>query len=621
MKSAKWIWIKSEYEKDDYAEFICNFTCDATKKTYIKVSCDSACVVFLNDTPVFFGQCSDYPFYKFYDRVDVSKYCKRDNTLKISVWHFGEDTQNYVKADAGLIFEVESDGKVVASSDKNVRARQMNEYLNGYSKKITGQLGFSFLYDAEKVSEEYNTAVEVVNKALPVIRPIKRLELLSPVKTVVKEQNGAYLIDLLEEYSGFLKIDVESSVAQKLTVAYGEHLENGCVPQTIGDRDFSVEILLKRGRARYVNYFRRLACRYIQVKCDAPLKINYVGLVPVVYPVTERKITFSDKEADSIYRACVKTLKLCMHEHYEDTPWREQCLYALDARNQMSAGYVAFKGTDYPRYNLLLLGKSLLDSGLVNICAPSGAVLPIPFFSIAYLMALGEYVNVTKDKKILDSLSFSVNEIIRAFSSNIDDNGLIANFSKPCWNFYEWSYGNDNFEEVTCGRNKEDKKYDLILNASFVYVIEKFSKTLGINFDTSAVKKRIIDVFYDNENGVFINSDCDQNSSVLGNAFAILCGSAPDDKVLAQKLINDKTLTPCTLSMLPFYYDALLKADEGYADFIVSDIKNRYRKMSGHGSCVWETEKGYADFGGAGSLCHGWSALAVKYLFDFCKHD
>ena len=28
----------------------------------------------------------------------------------------------------------------------------------------------------------------------------------------------------------------------------------------------------------------------------------------------------------------------------------------------------------------------------------------------------------------------------------------------------------------------------------------------------------------------------------------------------------------------------------------------------------WETELGAEDFGGAGSLCHGWSALAVHYF-------
>ena len=33
----------------------------------------------------------------------------------------------------------------------------------------------------------------------------------------------------------------------------------------------------------------------------------------------------------------------------------------------------------------------------------------------------------------------------------------------------------------------------------------------------------------------------------------------------------------------------------------------------------WETEKGEEDFDGAGSLCHGWSAVAC-YVLDLLKN-
>ena len=33
----------------------------------------------------------------------------------------------------------------------------------------------------------------------------------------------------------------------------------------------------------------------------------------------------------------------------------------------------------------------------------------------------------------------------------------------------------------------------------------------------------------------------------------------------------------------------------------------------------WETEKGEADFGGAGSLCHGWSAIPIYYFNELLK--
>ena len=53
---------------------------------------------------------------------------------------------------------------------------------------------------------------------------------------------------------------------------------------------------------------------------------------------------------------------------------------------------------------------------------------------------------------------------------------------------------------------------------------------------------------------------------------------------------------------------------EKYGDMILEDIENTYTPMIESGSTtVWETELGEADFQGAGSLCHGWSALPIYY--------
>ena len=67
--------------------------------------------------------------------------------------------------------------------------------------------------------------------------------------------------------------------------------------------------------------------------------------------------------------------------------------------------------------------------------------------------------------------------------------------------------------------------------------------------------------------------------------------------------------------MLCFKYDALLKVDKTrYTSEILRDIDERWGKMLDAGATTfWETEEGYKDFNGAGSLCHGWSAIPVYY--------
>ena len=83
---------------------------------------------------------------------------------------------------------------------------------------------------------------------------------------------------------------------------------------------------------------------------------------------------------------------------------------------------------------------------------------------------------------------------------------------------------------------------------------------------------------------------------------------------------NADGIYDCTLSMSIFRYDALLKISEKNAEYILSDIDEKYYKMLNMGATTfWETAKGSADFDGAGSLCHGWSALPVLYYNKLIK--
>lgn len=121
-----------------------------------------------------------------------------------------------------------------------------------------------------------------------------------------------------------------------------------------------------------------------------------------------------------------------MHEHYEDCPWREQCLYGMDSRNQMLCGYYAFEGTEYQRHNLILLANSLRSDGLIEICAPCNNPYPIPMFSLCFIIAVAEYIEHTQDKSILDLIGQKVEKILKKFISKIDSKkGLISGFAKP----------------------------------------------------------------------------------------------------------------------------------------------------------------------------------------------
>lgn len=321
-----------------------------------------------------------------------------------------------------------------------------------------------------------------------------------------------------------------------------------------------------------------------------------------------------------IYDICVNTLRLCMMEHYVDTPWREQCLYAFDSRNQMLCGYYAFKNgnADYARANLKLIGEDRRQDRLLSICAPCGTDLTIPSFSLYYIFAMGEYIDYTKDVSLAKELLLKLESILDAFFANSDD-GLVKAFQgKQNWNFYDWS----RYLEGSLHQD-EDALPDLVINSLFVMALDNFEEIckkadaiFKYTGKADALRKRIKAEFAAG-NALLSHHKNSEEYTVLGNSLAILCGAVRGRAAMeiCDQIISGKA-APSSLSMNIWKYEALLLTDEEkYKDYILNEIRTNYKKMLDAGSStVWETLEGSAAFGNAGSLCHGWSAVPV-YIF------
>ena len=621
MKPAKWIWKNIEFDKDCYVEFKDSFTLSAAKneKVVLSLSCDSVYFATVNGKLVGFSQCADYPEYKMYDEIDITPFCKEQNDLVITVWHVGIECFTYKIADAGLIYTVTVNGKTIAKSDAHTQSRLMTEYKNGYLKNITKQQGLSFYYDNTVKKTEYSESKEIKKSATLFKRNIKGLTLKERLPIKIIKKKDSVIVDMGREVAGFIDLDFLSPNAQLVTVAYGEHIKDGEVRKYIDDRVFTVEFFAKKGRNEYINALRCIAGRYLEIFSDEPIEINYVGIRPVFYPVAIKDAEFKDELIKKIYDVSVNTLRLCMHEHYEDCPWREQSLYTCDSRNQMLCGYYAFedKNKDYARHNLMLISKGLMENGLLTLCFPTDADITIPFFSLIFIVQVYEYVLFTGDKTILAEVKPTIDAIVHKFSSAVDKNGLIPVFPYPSWNFYEWTDGSDdNVYFKKTGNESYEKVYDLILNCAYVYAMKFYNEMYNANVPTENVKQAIKETFYDGK--VFKLSTKNDNYSELGNAFAILSGLG--DEKLADTIIKDEKMITASLSMRIFVYDALLSFGEKFKNYIIDDIKKRYKKMLDEGAdTFWETEKGSEDFCKAGSLCHGWSAIPVVFISRILK--
>ena len=632
---SEWIWLAQGEKTDQYGEFYDSFFC-RDEGAKLLISADSNYAVWVNGRLVFSGQYPDFPHYKIYDEIDLAGYvCAGTNHLAVQVWYYGEGNMSYYPGRAALRYEVHSGGKRIGFSGIHTLSRESHCYHNGLAKKITHQLGFSFRYDLNhedgwRLGElDGFTPSRAVEQNLPMFpRPIAQVERGKALdaKVILHSENRRFLVDLGREEVGLLSLRLCSDEAQDVMITYGEHIADGGVRRIIENRDFSMELRLKPGLNEYVNPFRRLGLRYLELFSEKDVQLEQLTVLPVSYPLAHRQPPEMNALQQKIYDTCVRTLELCMHDHYEDSPWREQALYAMDSRNQMLCGYDAFGEYAFARASLLLMSKDEREDDLLSICTPSADNLTIPSFSLHYFTAVEEYTNRSGDLTLVCEIWPKLVRLLSAFTRRLEDGCIPVFEEKWHWNFYEWSEG-------MSGRllQRDEKRFDAALNCLLSMALQsmhRLAATLGRESDwletAEKINRRINERFFDHERGVYINSTEDEHASVLVNALVILCGAAEGER--AQKLaetlaFHAADLTPATLSMAGFQYDALLKTDEErYRAWVLADIERKYSRMLEAGATsFWETEKGESDFDNAGSLCHGWSAMPVHYYHRLLK--
>jgi len=330
------------------------------------------------------------------------------------------------------------------------------------------------------------------------------------------------------------------------------------------------------------------------------------------------------------------TLHLCMHEHYEDCPWREQSLYAMDSRVQMLCGYYAFGETEAPRAALELMAHGVRPDGLLSLCYPAGLDFPIPAFSCMYFVQMEEYLRYTGDATLAAEYFDVLETVIRAFHNKMQPEGIVENFygvspngKTEYWNFYEWSHTmSGNFGETA-------RRLECPINCFYSLAMQSLARicdALGKDDYAADLRARVTALniaigrfFYNPEARLFETFDGDFRGTytVLTQSLALLCGAAEgvDTAVMLEAMAtngetrNGPGLVPNTLSMNSFRFDALLREDrETYASVILDELDRDYLHMLRRGATAfWETIEGADAFGDAGSLCHGWSALPVYY--------
>jgi hypothetical protein len=308
-----------------------------------------------------------------------------------------------------------------------------------------------------------------------------------------------------------------------------------------------------------------------------------------------------------------------MHEHYEDCPWREQGIYAMDSRNQALAGFYAFGEYDYPKACWQLFEPGLRPDGMFPLTVPSANPKTIPSLTLAWVIACGELVRYGGEA--YNVFRGTMEKILDAFAERLDCGILSSLEGAQYWNYFEWADG------LAGNNGKEDPwKKSAALTLFYYAALQAYAAVCpGGRYEKQAASDRenFHKTFWDSAAGAYRTFAEDGHYAELVQSLALWCGLVPQE--LAQQL--RRTLADprnpwvkTTLSHYIYKIDALMQEPEVYRSVIHAQILKDWGYMVFSGATsFWETIDGGDAFTKAGSLCHGWSAIPIYFWHKYGK--
>lgn len=693
---AQWIWDNDLQQQNVYLDFFDTFTGEKNRTYTLCISAHTQYAVYLNDQYIPGSQCADYETYQIYDQIDLTKWVTEGiNRLKITCYYQGFDCSATKAAKPGLIYAIRQNKRIIARSSSDTQVCKNPYYLPEQAPCISGQLGFSFAYDSRveaTTQESHGADVQDKPKMLHA-RPINPLTFESYIEGKILSQgvftdsgneaeneaamrmqraalafrphsellpeactsatvpseglvfktsqtaDGIYLVlDFGKEDTGLIELDIDLPQDADILIGTGEHLQDLRVRTQANINCYAAIYHGHTGKNHFLHPFRRYAFRYMQLHLYThQFTLRYAGMRPTHYEVSN--VPFfkcADHLHNKIYETCVRTLQLCMHEHYEDCPTREQALYTMDSRNQMLCGYYTFGEYAFAKQSLRMIAKSIRDDHMLELCSPGKVAITIPAFSAIFLTQVYEYALYSGDLTFVkEELLPVAKEIADEFIRRTDtDYGLVMDFKEEqYWNFYEWQTGLEG--SIAGSIEEEDRSYPAPLNAwvskglwalAQVYTwlqepetadyYAQQHQTLNENFD---------ELFWDEDKqcyATYVIHDQRTHFAQLTQALSVWAGVCDDKKErmdhVLSALAKDTSLIPVTPACAIFKYEALMCDADVYGRFVFTDIAKYWGQMLyQNATTFWETFIGADDFAGAGSLCHGWSAIPAYFYFAY----
>ena len=667
-----WIWHDQGVSVNEYAIARCSFDAEKWKSPELLVSADSDFAAYLNGEFLGRGQFSDFPDRRTFTRIPLASALSNGvNELEIHVHYCGSDFLTHLAGTPRLWAEVRDGETLLAATGRDWQIARHPAFRCGPIEQVNIMLGYTWEYDARKENTAvFAPAVELDIDEVPFERPVPMLPpgkpLLAdsifhgyfrrqdpnayPGKAVIEDMvaplvhkfEGEFgplpegadgwmtIYDLGRNETGLMLIDVEAPEGTVLDVAHGEHIWLGRVLAAYNNnsRTYTDRYICKEGRNRFTYCFRRYGCRYLEIHVtgmkQGAVKIHQFTLQPTELPLPPPAAFESpDRLLMQSHRVGERTLHLCMHEHYEDCPSREQSLYGYDSRNQMLFGYYAYGNYDFAAASLDLLGLSMQENGFLTLTAPGLKTMYIPIFTFAWIAAIYEHQMYSGDRSLFARWQAAIRQAIPKFMARPTAEGLylppLTANGVRCWSFCEWVDGLDG--------NISDWNLDVdgeVPTAFFnLYLVEALRAVAAMAGDGDLHRQAeelgslVEKTFWDEAAGCYRTRLGDDRLHAHIQYLMLALDLVPESRKerVIESAMSEKLLQ-VTFSTYIYMIRALVAA--GRSEALEAKLRADFDRMTLTGAdTFWETGNGYRGTNGrgyGGRLCHAWSCAGL--LFD-----
>lgn len=433
------------------------------------------------------------------------------------------------------------------------------------------------------------------------------------------------ILDFGQETSGYVRLKLIGVAGGIVDLGYSEVLENGRLDLLRGNTlYFADRYIMKDGPQEWELFFWK-GFRYLQLdfrNCAQPVTVESVSLNFTSYPVEHRgAFECSDDVLNRIWTTGRRTLQLCMHDGYEDTPWREQGQWLGDAQVEILSNYLAFGDLKLGAKCLRQLAEGQTKSGCVPPEWPADATMwpepqeppfAIPTFMCQWVTMILDHDRYAGDRALTKALYPHILRLMDYFKTYENGDGLLENM--PGFLFLDWipepgmmdmqggAHG------VLTGMNCHYRRA-LLDGAAIAALLGDDAHKAEWLAQAERIRNEINTRFWDQDHGVYLHGIQGGKPmprlAVHDSVLAIYADIPPKDRAdrSLDRLFGDSPIDAARMGspyFYHFYLAALRKAGRHHQ--ALADVRRDYGKMLDAGATTW-----WETFDGMASRSHAWS--------------